>query len=66
MAPALFTDIEDPVERLVAIHGETSKQKAAKKGISARLMTDVTRHVPASTQLLAARLIMSSEMAGRK
>ncbi len=65
MAPALFTNIEDPVERLAAIHAETKQQKAAKKGISARLMTDVTRHVPASTQLLAARLIMSSEVAGR-
>jgi len=65
MAPLLYTNIEDPVERLKAIHEETRNQKAAKKGVSARLMTDVTRHVPASTQLLAARLIMSSEMAGR-
>jgi WS/DGAT/MGAT family acyltransferase len=65
MAPDLYTNVEDPVERLKAIHEETSNQKAAKKGISARLMTDVTRHVPASTQLLAARLLMSSEIAGR-
>lgn len=65
MAPSLYTNIEDPVERLQAIHNETKNQKAAKKGISARLMTDVTRHIPASTQLLAARLVMSSEMAGR-
>jgi diacylglycerol O-acyltransferase len=50
---------------LEAIHQETRNQKAAKKGISARLMTDVTRHVPASTQLLAARLLMTSELAGR-
>ncbi|MEM7360204.1 MAG: wax ester/triacylglycerol synthase family O-acyltransferase [Pseudomonadota bacterium] len=65
MAPSLYTNIEDPVERFAAIYNETRKQKAAKKGISARLMTDVTRHIPASTQLLAARLVMSSEMAGR-
>ena len=65
MAPSLFTDIEDPVERLQAVHEETKNQKATKKGLSARLMTDVTRHVPASTQLLAARLLMSSEAAGR-
>ena len=65
MAPDLFTNIENPVERLQAIHHETRQQKAAKKGISARLMTDVTRHVPASTQLLAARLLMTSEIAGR-
>lgn len=65
MAPLLYTNIADPVERLEAIHAETREQKAARKGISARLMTDVTRHIPASTQLLAARLIMNSEMAGR-
>ncbi|GHA04495.1 diacylglycerol O-acyltransferase [Arenicella chitinivorans] len=65
MSPLLRTDIADPVERLAAIHAETREQKAARKGISARLMTDVTRHIPASTQLLAARLMMRSEMAGR-
>lgn len=65
MSPALFTQVADPVERLALIHAETKQQKAAQRGISARLMTDVTRHIPASTQLLAARLIMSSELAGR-
>jgi len=65
MAPKLYTHIKDPVKCLEAIHAETKEQKAARKGISARLMTDVTRHIPASTQLLAARLIMGSEMAGR-
>lgn len=65
MAPSLHTNLEDPVERLTAIVKETKKQKSTKKGISARLMTDITRHVPASTQLLAARLIMSSEISGR-
>ena len=65
MAPQLFTNIADPVERLSAIHAETKEQKAARKGISARLMTDVTKHIPASTQLIAARLIMNSEFAGR-
>jgi len=65
MAPQLFTNIVDPVDRLSAIHAETKEQKAARKGISARLMTDVTKHIPASTQLIAARLIMNSEFAGR-
>lgn len=65
MAPTLFTNVEDPVERLQLIKDETSQQKVAKKGVSARLMTDVTRHIPASTQLIAARLLMSSEIAGR-
>ena len=65
MSPLLHTDIGDPVKRLAAIHNETKEQKAARRGISARLMTDVTRHIPAGTQLLAARLMMRSEMAGR-
>ena len=65
MAPALYTNIEDPLERFAAIYAETKDQKAAKKGISARLMTDITKHVPSSTQLLAARMLMTSELAGR-
>jgi len=65
MSPLLHTNIVGPIERLRAIRAETKEQKAARKGISARLMTDVTRHIPASTQLLAARLAMRSEMAGR-
>ncbi len=65
MSPLLHTNVSDPVERLTAIQAETKEQKAARRGISARLMTDVTRHIPASTQLLAARLMMRSEMAGR-
>lgn len=65
MSPLLHTNIADPAERLKAIQAETKEQKAARKGISARIMTDVTRHIPAGTQLLAARLMMRSEMAGR-
>lgn len=65
MSPLLHTNIADPVKRLKSIYQETREQKATRTGISARLMTDVTRHIPASTQLLAARLMMRSEMAGR-
>lgn len=65
MSPLLHTNVAGPIERLRAIRAETKEQKAARKGMSARLMTDVTRHIPASTQLLAARLAMRSEMAGR-
>jgi diacylglycerol O-acyltransferase len=65
MSPLLHTNIAEPIERLAAIQAETKEHKAARSGISARIMTDVTRHIPASTQLLAARLMMRSEMAGR-
>ena len=65
MSPTLHTNIADPLERLQAIRIETKNQKATRSGLSARLMTDVSKHIPASTQLLAARLVMSSELAGR-
>ncbi|MBX2848800.1 MAG: wax ester/triacylglycerol synthase family O-acyltransferase [Acidiferrobacterales bacterium] len=65
MSPTLHTNIANPLERLKAINAETKNHKAARAGISARLMTDVSKHIPASTQLLAARLVMSSELAGR-
>lgn len=65
MSPILHTNIEDPLERLQAIRLETQSHKATRAGLSARLMTDVSKHIPASTQLLAARLVMSSELAGR-
>lgn len=66
ISPTLFTNEVDPVERLKLIQAETSKQKTAKKGIAARLGTDiVTRDMPASAQMIAARLLASSEAAGR-
>ncbi len=65
MSPTLHTNVEDPFERLQAIYTETKSHKAARSGTSARLMTDVSKHIPASTQLLAARLVMSSELASR-
>ena len=63
MSPALHTDIADPVDRYKAIHKETKQQKAAKRGLSARIMTDVSKHIPASTQLMAARMLMNSDAA---
>jgi WS/DGAT/MGAT family acyltransferase len=57
MAVALPTDVEDPVERLEIIRDTTRQTKAAKSGISARLMTDLTKHVPAATMAGVARLI---------
>lgn len=65
ISPALYTNLEDPVARLQAIHIETTEQKAARKGIAARLLTDLTQKVPASTQMIAARILLSSEAAGR-
>ncbi len=53
----LFTDMEDPLSRLRAIHKATVDAKEATGPISPRQMTDLTQHVPAATEAVAARLI---------
>ncbi|WP_439100776.1 WS/DGAT/MGAT family O-acyltransferase [Congregibacter sp.] len=65
MTTPIFTDEEDPLKRLQRIHKSTQTSKEARSGISARLMTDVTRHVPAATQVLASRLLLRSGAAAR-
>ena len=57
MTAEIHTNIEDPIERLNAISRTTKETKEAMSGISARLMTDLSQHVPSATQVLAARLI---------
>ncbi|MFQ6006738.1 MAG: wax ester/triacylglycerol synthase family O-acyltransferase [Woeseia sp.] len=65
MTSRIFTDIEDPVVRLCEISKATRRSKEAKSGLSARLMTDLTQHVPAATQLIAGRLVLRVGMAPR-
>lgn len=65
MTVPVFTDIEDCVERLAAIRAATRQSKEAKAGVSARLMTDLSKHVPAATQVLAGRLVARAGMASR-
>ena len=57
MAVALPTNIDAPIERLLTIRDTTRQTKAAKSGISARLMTDLSQHVPAVTMAGVARLV---------
>ncbi len=65
MTAPIHTQVEDPVERLRGIVEATRASKAAKSGLSARIMTDITKHVPAATQVLASRLVLSSGVATR-
>jgi len=53
----LPTYAEEPLERLQIVRDTTKQTKAAKSGISARLMTDLTKHVPAATLAGVARLL---------
>jgi WS/DGAT/MGAT family acyltransferase len=57
MSVALPTYADDPLDRLRIIRETTSQTKAAKSGISARLMTDLSKHVPAATLAGVARLV---------
>ena len=63
MTTRICTDIEDPLERLQAIANSTQRSKAARTGVSARLMTDLSQHVPAATLVTAGRLVMRAGMA---
>jgi len=65
MTAPIYSNVEDPVERLTRIHRATQQSKAAKSGVSARLMTDLSKHVPASTQVIASRLVLRAGMKTR-
>jgi diacylglycerol O-acyltransferase len=65
MTTPIFTDKPEPLDRLQAIMTSTRRSKEAKSGLSARLMTDLTKHIPAATQVLASRLIMLSGVASK-
>ena len=62
MTASLHTNIEDPLERLQAIRNGSKSSKEAKEGLSARIMTDLSQHVPAATQLLASRLLLRDSL----
>jgi diacylglycerol O-acyltransferase len=65
MTVPICTDIDDPIERLKLVMTATKKSKAAKAGVSARVMTDLSQHVPAATQVLAGRLVLRTGAAAR-
>jgi hypothetical protein len=65
MRAPIFTNEPDALKRLKRIHQATVSSKEARSGLSARLMTDITQHVPAATQVLASRLILRSGAAAR-
>jgi diacylglycerol O-acyltransferase / wax synthase len=61
----LATQLADPVARLQAIHRYTSQAKEAKAGLSARVMTDLSKHIPGATLAGVARLMTSERFAPR-
>jgi WS/DGAT/MGAT family acyltransferase len=65
MSVELATQQADPVARLRAIHAYTSQAKEAKAGLSARVMTDLSKHIPGATLAGVARLMTSERFAPR-
>jgi WS/DGAT/MGAT family acyltransferase len=57
MSVPLHTDIADPLARLRAVREATANAKETEHAISARQMTDLTRHIPSATMALAGRLV---------
>ncbi|MBS0474596.1 MAG: wax ester/triacylglycerol synthase family O-acyltransferase [Proteobacteria bacterium] len=66
MTLKLSTTIADPVERLRAIRAHTVDAKEAKTGLSARIMTDLSRHIPGATLAGIARMMSTSQIAIRQ
>ncbi len=66
MTVRLATTVENPVRRLQAIREFTRDAKEAKSGLSARLMTDLTKHIPGATMAGVARLLTSERFAPRQ
>jgi diacylglycerol O-acyltransferase len=56
MTVAVRSDIEDPMERLQAVHESSSKAKELTNAIGAKTMTDYTQFIPATLTAQAARL----------
>ncbi len=57
MYAPLHSDVEDPIARLRAVHEATANAKATERAVSARQMTDITRHMSSATMALAGRLV---------
>lgn len=66
MAIRLGTDIADHAARLEAIHRFTRDAKEAKAGLSARVITDLTKAMPGTTLAAVSRLLTSERFAPRQ
>jgi len=63
MTVKIGSNIADPMKRLEAVCDVTRKSKAAKSGLSARLMTDLSQHIPGATMAGVARIMTSERFA---
>ena len=59
---SLGTEIEDAVERLNALHQNTASAQDIEQAVGAKELTDITKHAPAATLALSARLMAGSAL----
>jgi WS/DGAT/MGAT family acyltransferase len=62
MRVPLGTELEDPVRRLRSIQRHTAADEDIEQAVSAKELTDVTKHAPAATLALSARLLAGSSL----
>jgi ribosomal protein L11 methyltransferase len=65
MSVPVRSNIADPLARLAAIRDYTVEAKEAKAGVSARIMTDLSQHIPGATMAAVARILTSERFAVR-
>jgi WS/DGAT/MGAT family acyltransferase len=58
----LGTDIEDPVRRLRYVHQHTANAQDIEQAVGAKELTDITKHAPAATLAMSARLLAGSSL----
>jgi len=58
----LGTELEDPVRRLRSIQRHTAADEDIEQAIGAKELTDITKHAPAATLALSARLLAGSTL----
>lgn len=63
MSIKIHSDIANPIKRLTAVRDTTRDSKAAKSGVGARVMTDLSKHIPGATMAAVARLLTSDRFA---
>ncbi|MEL6875466.1 MAG: WS/DGAT domain-containing protein, partial [Pseudomonadota bacterium] len=63
MTVKIWSNIANPVQRLKAIRDTTRETKAAKSGLSARIMTDLTKHIPGAPMSGLSRILTDERFA---
>lgn len=63
MTVKIWTNIADPLERLNAIRNTTKEAKEAKSGLGARMMTDLSQHIPSFNLAALGRLLSTEKFA---